>query len=213
MRSSDLVIRLIREPAGLLDEAPGPLLPRLAAITVVGAIAFGAAVGAQHSAVQAISSAGKLPLVMLVPPIVAMPALAALAHALGLTLPLPRATTAALVSVARIAVFAAAMGPALWFLDTLADSYRVTVLSSVAALGVCGLIGMGPLLAAPLGDGELRRFVVAAGTVAVFGAVSGQTAWLLRPLVLRPELSFVLFEFPESDVFTEIGRRLVGSVS
>lgn len=210
MSTSDLVVRLIRDPVALLDEPPAPLLPRLAGITIVGAIAFGAAIGAQHSPMQAVSSALKLPLVLLVPPMVAMPALAALAHALGLRLPLARATTAALVSIARIAVFAAATGPALWFGDTLMGTYRVTVLSAVAALGVCGLIGMRPLIAAPVGDGATRRWMVALGTVAIFGAVSAQTAWLLRPLVLRPALPYTLFEFPDSDVFTEIGKRISG---
>lgn len=215
MQPGSLFVRLVREPGVLLDADPAPLAPRLVAVTVVGAMLFGAAVGSEHSAAQGVSAAFKMPLILLVPPMVAMPALAALAHALGMRLPPARATVAALACVARIAVFAAASAPVVWFADAITDGYRTSVFIAVTTLGLCGLVGIGPLLAAPLDDGgpgtPLRRAVVLVGTVVLFGMVSAQTGWLLRPFILHPHLPFVMFERPDSDVFTELEQRRPGA--
>lgn len=207
--SAAILLKLVRSPADLLDGSLAELAPRLLSMTALGAMAFGAAVGMQHSATQSFSSAIKLPFILLVPPIVAMPVLAALAHAFGLRLGGERAALAAMACVARIAVFAAGLAPVFWLAVTVFGGYRWTVGCAVLALATSGLLGLNVLWHAPAPSEKstFGRAIVVLGTVVVFGTIAAQTGWLLRPLVLHPHLDFVWLEHPESDVFTELLRR------
>jgi hypothetical protein len=203
-----ILVDLVRSPRALLDEPLERLAPTLLLATVVGAAMFGAAVGVHHSGLQALSAAAKMPLVLLVPPLVAVPAVRSLAEAFGLALPARRAA-AGLICVARIALFAAALAPLLWLFSDL-GGYRWACFIATVTLGLAGLPGTMVLALAPDGAGGPRRVGVTLGAVVIFGAVAAQTVWLLCPFVLRSHLPVVFVQAPESDVFTQLAGRAHG---
>lgn len=201
-----LFVDLVRSPTDVLDRPFRDTAPRLLVGTIVGAAIFGAAIGAHHSLLQGVSAAVKMPFVLLVPPLIAAPAIHALAEALQLSLPPRRAAAAALVCVARIALFAAALAPVVWLASSLGH-YRWPVACATFFLGISGIQGAMVLARAPAGSGMVRRFGMIAGATAIFGAVAAQTVWMLRPFVLRPELEVVALEHPDGDVFSALAER------
>jgi hypothetical protein len=203
-----LFVDLVRSPTSLLERPLATVAPPLLLATAVGGAMYGAAIGAHHSALQALNAAVKLPLVLLVPPLVAVPAVRALAEAFQLTLPPRRAAVAGLVCVARIALFAAALSPIVWVLSNL-GGYEWAVAWATLTLGIAGLPGTFALGSAPSGDAPIRRLGVVVGACAIFGSVAAQTAWLLRPFILRDELPVAFLEVPESDVFSALAERAV----
>ncbi len=216
--SADLFTLLVREPEALVDRAEADLgryAPPLLMLLVGATLGFGFTVGAHHSLLQGTYASLKMPLVFLAPPLLAAPGAAAVARALGLGLSPSRAAAAGLVAMARIALFAIAFAPILWLAARVVHSYRFTALGTTLVLVVAGLGGLRVLFRAPR-DGiradVWARLGALAAAALLYGAVTAQTGWLLRPFILRPDYVAGLFQAPESDVFTEIGKRLDGRV-
>jgi hypothetical protein len=217
MSVGTLVLDLVRDPRRIVEAHDGDDLarqaPPLLALTAVAAATIGLSFGQHHSALQAVYSALKLPIVFLVPPLFGVPALAAIADALGLATRPRRAALAGTVVVARVALFALAFAPVTWTFATLFDRYEFTAVTAAGNLALAGLVGVrGFLLVAPRSSEaawttRLGLFVAA---LAIWGSLSAQSGWLLRPFILKPGLEPSLFEPPRSDVFTELIDRLNG---
>jgi hypothetical protein len=217
MRAADLLLALVRDPRSLVEAHDGADLaeqaPRLLALTAASAAALGFSVGQHHSLVQGLFGALKMPLVFLVPPLFGVPALAALCDALGAPTHPRRAALAGLVAVARVALFALAFSPVTWTFATAADSYAFTALSTAGTLALAGTVGLGSfqLVAPRMREAAwTTRFGVLLGAVAIWGSLTAQSGWMLRPFILKPELVPALFEPPRSDIFTELADRLHG---
>lgn len=214
---SELFSLLVRDPERLVDHTEDDLArlaPPLLLLLTGATIAFGFTVGVHHSLLQGIYAGVKMPFVFLAPALLAAPGVAAVARALGLGLPPARGAAAGLVAMARIAVFALAFAPILWLAARVVDEYRFTALGTTAILSLAGLGGLRVLARAPLDlagpvDRSARLGALAAAAL-LFGAVTAQTGWLLRPFILRPTYVAGLLQAPESDVFTEIGERVAG---
>lgn len=215
MNALDLFTRLVRAPTHLLDEHGerelGRLAPRLLVMLGVSSAILGFSVGSHHSWEQGAYAALKMPLVFLLPPLLAVPAVAAAGDLLGLPASARRAAAAGLLAMTRIAIFALAFAPVAWLLSTVSQSYRVAALSTALHLAIAGFAGLSLLVhTAP---GAVRaawttRVAMLGVVLALFGTVAAQTGWLLRPFILKPELTPELFQAPESDVFTELMDRL-----
>jgi cytochrome bd-type quinol oxidase subunit 2 len=216
MSAFRIVVRVVRDPRGLLDDPDAGELARLApplfVLLVGSAVVIGLSIGSHHSAEQALYSGIKLPMVLLAGPLLAVPAVAAVGDALGLPTTSRRAAAAGLCAMTRVAVFALAFMPVAWLFSTVAQAYVVTALTTSAHLALAGCFGIGTLLAAfpdlrraPL----LTQLGIFAATFLLFGGITAQVGWLLRPFILMPDLEPALFQPPRSDVFTELWGRLV----
>lgn len=210
-----LCAALLRDPQSLVDDAGDPAVvawrvPRLVAVTAVSAALFGAVVGSYRGGIQIPYAALKAPLLYGIPLVVGLPASRALFEAFGAEVPWRRLSMAGLVGVARAAVLAAALGPALWLLWSVAPSYHLAVFLMAALLVVSGAPGLATVArAVPAGP---ARWLGGAASLVVLGLVTAQTGWLLRPFVARPTAEVTLFRPVEGDVFGSLARVPLASV-
>lgn len=203
-----LVARVNRDPISIVDESAEPdalarLAPKLLAIAVVGAGIFGAVVGSQRGGIQVAYAAVKMPALLWIPVVLALPAARGLWAACELDVPWARVAMAGLVAMARTAVLAAAMGPVLWLFYSLNPGYHVSVLALAAALALVGLPGLG-VVARAMPAGGRRRGLAMAGSLLVLGLCTMQTGWLLRPFVSRPAGEVAFLRAVEEDVFSSL---------
>jgi hypothetical protein len=203
---------LLREPERLLgrdrdDEQTADhlalLAPRLLAITLLGAGLFGMVIGSYRGELQYLYAALKTPLLLLLPVLIGLPAIRAFHDACEVEVAWSRLALAALVSVARTAVLAAACAPVLWLYLSLHPDYHRAVLAMAACLALVGLPGLLTLIAA-LPEGGRQRPLASAASVAVLGILLAQSGWLLRPFVVRPRAEVTLLRSVEADVFSSL---------
>jgi hypothetical protein len=203
---------LLREPERLLgrdrdDEQTADhlalLAPRLLAITLLGAALFGMVIGSYRGELQYLYAALKTPLLLLLPVLIGLPAIRAFHDACEVEVAWSRLALAALVSVARTAVLAAACAPVLWLYLSLHPDYHRAVLAMAACLALVGLPGLLTLIAA-LPEGGRQRPLASAASVAVLGILLAQSGWLLRPFVVRPRAEVTLLRSVEADVFSSL---------
>lgn len=213
MDAATLLARLAGAPGALLDEAEQPgflgrVAPILLAFAAAGGALFGAAVGAFHEGPQWLYAAIKMPAVLLVPALLVLPAARTLAELLDLPLSSRRASVAALAAAARVGILAATLAPVVWLIGEWDGRYRAAMLVTVACTALAGLGGLRVWLAAVPHAGAWRAWGLAVAA-AVF-ALSSQSAWLLRPFVLRPHLPVVFLQAPDGDVLTTLSMRAQG---
>ncbi|MEN0061537.1 MAG: hypothetical protein AAGA48_05265 [Myxococcota bacterium] len=205
-----LLTAMLRDPSAVVQrmDAEGRFAvdgPRLLAFTVVGAALFGAVVGSYRGGLQVAFAALKMPVLLLLPGLVLLPALRALwALGGGVEVSYRRLAAAALVGSARSAVLAAAMGPILWLLWPMLG-YHTAILWFCGVLAVAGAAGL--TVVSRLVDGGLHAPVRLAG-LALVGALSMQSGWMLRPFVARPNTDVALVRPIEDDVFSSLGTTM-----
>ncbi len=202
-----LTVRVLRSPSSLLDGDRVPLaalLPGLLALVGLAGGLFGVVIGSYRGGIQHLFAAIKLPVVLMLPLLVALPAIRALYLAGGVALRYDRLAFAAMVGVARASLLAAAMGPALWLLYSVNLDYHRAVMTMCAALCVAGAIGLGTMASLLPGGGRLRVCAHLASLV-VAGVVFAQGGWLLRPFLVRPRAEISFVRPIEADVFSSVG--------
>ncbi|PRP91270.1 hypothetical protein ENSA5_56830 [Enhygromyxa salina] len=206
---------LLREPELLLasdDEAHDDdqvrdrlalLAPRLLAITAAGAAIFGLVIGSYRGELQYFYAALKTPLLLLLPVLVGLPAIRAFHDACEVSVSWSRLALAALVSIGRTAVLAAACGPVLWLYLSLHPDYHRAVLATAACLCLVGWPGLWTLIKS-LPSGGRHRALANFASVAVLGVLLAQSGWLLRPFVVRPQAEVTLLREVEANVFSSL---------
>ena len=208
MELLSLTSRVLRQPRELVNEALGDeafarVAPQLLAITGLGAAVFGMVVGSYRGGVQVLYAGLKMPLLLLVPVVVSLPAIRALFLATELEVDRRRIGLASLTGMARTAVLAAALAPVLWLLWSLGIDYHAAVLMLAASLALVGLPGLLTVVGS-LPQGGRRRWLATAGSLAVLGLVTAQTGWLLRPFIARPTAEVSFLRPMEEDVFSSL---------
>lgn len=209
---------LLKRPSDLVDKSEdrsffATVVPQLLVLVVLGAAVFGGVAGSYRGGIQVLFAAIKLPVLFLVPLIVALPAVRAIAEASGAPMPWSRLVMAALAGVARTSVISAALSPGLWLLFSWkfssgdqfysAIDYHSAVLLFAAAVLAVGL----PLLmtvSAALPVTGVRRLVAMGAASVVLGTTLMQTGWLLRPFVVRPTAEVAFLRPVEEDVFSAL---------
>ncbi|HEY4121355.1 MAG TPA: hypothetical protein VGM56_25995 [Byssovorax sp.] len=186
LRDPEGVARACREDRDVRDVAAVSLLAVL-----VGACAFGCAVGSFRGGVQIVYAGVKVPLAMIGTLALAAPAFHGVASALGRPWPMRATVALALAAAGRAALLMLAFAPALWLLFDFGVGYHTAALLASCAYGASGLAALGVLVRG-LGAGP-GRALTALGFVAVFFAVGGQTSWVLRPYLVRPRTATVPF--------------------
>jgi hypothetical protein len=186
---------LLRRPAAFLDrlqDDDAAQLARSLVLTVlVAGAAFGAVVGAYRGGVQIVYCALKIPLVLLSTLVISSPAVIAIARATGSTLRGRDVIALTLGASARFALVLAGLAPVVWLANGILGYHD-------AVLGVFGACFVAGIAAAALLFRGLRRggrFGAFAGLafIAVYAAVGGQTSWMLRPYIVRPQTQRVPF--------------------
>lgn len=199
---------VLRDPQGLVERHDHPAglaatAPTLLAIIVASGALFGSAVGVHHGGVQMLYAALKLPVLLLLPPLVTLPAIHAAQRLSGAPVPWRRLSLAGLVGTARTALLAAALSPVLWLPFSSGLDYHLSVLLFAGALVLVGLPGMLTVLRV-LPSGGDRRGLLALGALAVLGVTFAQAGWLLRPFVARPSAEVTLLRPIEENVFSSL---------
>lgn len=212
-----LAVHTLRDPDAILDRAGDDryvhdVVPRLLGLTVLGAASFGAVVGSYRGGAQILFAATKMPVLFVLPLLVALPAVHALFTATGGHVQPRKLALAGLVGAARSAILAAAAGPAVWLVYSSWLDYHAAVMLLAAALvgvGLPGLVVLGRAVTAP----THRRWIAIGASLAVIGAVTAQTGWLLRPFVARPTAELAFLRPIEADIgqaLLETGASSVG---
>jgi len=204
-----LISKVLRDPGGLVQAADTSedfswLAPRLLGMVLVGATLFGVVVGTYRGGLQLAFAGVKMPVLLLAPIVVALPAIRALYGFCDVHTSYARIALAGLVGTARTAILAAALGPAVWLLYSLEPDYHLSILILAAALMLVGLPGM-TVVARSLPDGGKHRWAAALGSMLVLGLVTAQAGWLLRPFVTRPTAEVSFLRPVEEDVFSSLG--------
>lgn len=187
---------LLRDPAEVArrcleeDGLRALTLASLAAL-VLGTAVFGGVVGSFRGGPQIAYAAIKIPLAMLAALVACVPAFHAIAASLGRPWPFRTVVALTIAAAGRAALVLLAFAPVLWLSFDLGLGYHAAALAAALAYGIAGLSAMGVLVHG-LGEGT-HRLTTAAAFVVVFLAAAGQTGWLLRPYLVRPQTEEIPF--------------------
>jgi hypothetical protein len=194
--SAELLTDLLREPALVVERCRRSQgLRELAATALIcligGAALFGGVLGSFRGGPQIAFSAFKLPLALLATLVVSVPAFFALAIGFGGRTQFRSMAALTLTAAARGALVLAACAPVLWLAVDRGLGYHGSVMLSACMYVVAGCAAL-EILVRGFG-GALRSLVTSVACGIVFFAVLGQTAWMLRPFLGRPDQSAVPF--------------------
>lgn len=219
-RDITMLDRILRDGPGLSQQLlTTPDVQRritsLVLVTAAGAAVFGVAIGLPGGALQALSSAVKLPLVVLGAAGISLPVLHVAQALAGEPVPPERLSALVLQAMATTTLVMAGLVPLvaiLWLsytagidpehdVDALWRAYRRMVLAIVAVCEISGLIGVARLRGV-ISDWALIPWAF------VLGLGGLQLTWLLRPLIGSPG-DPVLFRPLESNGLAEVLSALL----
>lgn len=194
--SAAVIGRLLRAPSDIAASCREDRDTRAIALASLGAVAlgsavFGAVIGSFRGQEQILYAAIKVPLAMLITLALSAPAFHALAAVLGRPWPMRSVVALVLASAGRSSLVLLAFAPVLWLLIDLGLGYHASSVAAWLAYAVAGLAALGVLVRG-IGAGP-GRALTALAFVAVFFAVGGQAAWILRPYLGRPSEKTVPF--------------------
>ncbi len=159
--------------------------------TILGAAAFGGVVGSFRGGHQIVYGAAKVPIAILATLCLAAPAFHAIAAVLGRPWPMRSIIALALAAAGRSSLVLLAFAPALWLVYDFGMGYHSAAVCASIAYAIAGIAALSVLVRG-LGDGP-GRFTTALAFMAVFFMVGGQTAWILRPYLVRPRTTSIPF--------------------
>lgn len=193
---SEALESILRRPREIAEACASGRTSRTLAVTSLAAIAigmalFGGVVGSMRGGAQIAYGSVKMPLAILATLIACVPAFHAFAGALGRPWTYRAVASLTLVAGARASLALVAAAPALWLVINFGAGYHAIKLLATLAYALAGLAALGLLLRA-LGEGP-RRASTAASFIAVFLLVGGQMAWSLRPFIVRPDATEIVF--------------------
>jgi len=205
--SAHVLARLLRSPGDVAracrddDEEVQKIASFSLASTVLGAAAFGGVVGSFRGGHQIIYGAAKVPLAVLATLCLAAPAFHAIAAVLGRPWPMRSIISLALAAAGRSSLVLLAFAPALWLVYDFGMGYHTAALCASGAYAIAGLAALS-ILVRGLGEGP-GRITTALAFMAVFFMVGGQTAWILRPYLVRPRTENIPFLRAREGSFVE----------
>lgn len=205
--SAHVLARLLRSPGDVAracrddDEEVHKIASFSLASTVLGAAAFGGVVGSFRGGHQIVYGAAKVPLAVLATLCLAAPAFHAIAAVLGRPWPMRSIISLALAAAGRSSLVLLAFAPALWLVYDFGMGYHTAALCASGAYAIAGLAALS-ILVRGLGEGP-GRITTALAFMAVFFMVGGQTAWILRPYLVRPRTENIPFLRAREGSFVE----------
>jgi hypothetical protein len=205
--SAHVLARLLRSPGDVAracrdDESDVRAIASFSlASTILGAAAFGGVVGSFRGGHQILYGAAKVPIAVLATLCLAAPALHAIAAVLGRPWPMRSIIALALAAAGRSSLVLLAFAPALWLVYDFGMGYHTAALCASVAYAIAGVAALSVLVRG-LGEGP-GRITTALAFVAVFFMVGGQTAWILRPYLVRPRTTSIPFLRDREGSFVE----------
>lgn len=190
-----------------------PIARLLATILLAGGL-YGAVMGAFGlNGAQALYSALKLPLLVLVASAACLPNFYVVNLVLGLGSDFPDAWRGLLSAQATLAVTLAALSPltACFYIST--ESYDAAKLMNFAMFAVATLAAQRTLARhyRPLLARDSRHRVALIAWPALYFFVAAQLAWVLRPFIGNPRLPTAFFRSPWwGNVYVDLGWALRG---
>jgi hypothetical protein len=203
----------IREGTGLGEKMRAMLISSVAFFAL-----FGAVMGSSHSLWQALSSAGKLPLLFLATLIVCAPTLYFFNLIFGSNQSLSQNVALILTAITVTAVLLLSFAPIVLFFLLTTNHYQFFKLLNVGVFTISGIVGVrflsqGMRVVSYGGkEGASARRNVVRLWILVYAFVGSQMAWTLRPFVGAPGLEFELFRQLGgnfyANIFASIGEVL-----
>lgn len=180
----------------------------LSAVIIVSLTVYGFTVGLAHSWLQALSSAVKMPLLLLSTVAFCLPALYFFSLAvLGTPLRLMQVTAVVLSGVSVTAFLLLGLSPVTLFFVLTSNNYPFFQLLAVIFVAISGSIGVyflwrGMIRVETVRDDGLQRLgrIILSAWIVLYGFVGTQMTWRLSPLVGDPSMPFVLLR-PSRDNF------------
>lgn len=194
--SAAVLNQLLRAPGDIAASCRRDQNIRAISLTSIGAIvagaaAFGGVIGSFRGGAQIAYGAAKVPLAIMATLALCAPAFHALAAVLGRPWPMRSIISLALAAAARSSLVLLAFAPVLWLALDWGLSYHAAALLASFAYALAGLAALGVLVRG-IGSGD-GRILTALAFVGMFFAVGGQTAWILRPYLVRPRTENIPF--------------------
>ncbi len=185
-------------------------LTRAMVATIAIAMAVvGAALGSYRGGVQIAYAAIKLPLVLLGTAALSAPALTAIGAALGRRARLSADLALVITALAFGALVLVAAVPLLMLGRALELPYHRMILATVAVFALAGVASLRVIVQALAREAAPGGTSAIAGLCVVFALVGGQLAWALRPYLVRPRATEVVFVHEvEGSLFDAIGGAL-----
>ena len=177
-------------------------------VLIAGTATFGAALGFYRGGAQILFAAVKLPLVTLLMLATVAPLLHALNRALERPANMAREVTLLIAALARGALVLAAETPLIWAAHAVGADYHDLVVLSVLTCALAGIVSFWFLWTA-LSVTRRSRWLVTFILVVTMGVVGTQATWILRPYLVRPRATDVVFVHPLEGSFSEAARRFV----
>ncbi|MHB1296291.1 MAG: actin-binding WH2 domain-containing protein [Anaerolineae bacterium] len=183
----------IRDGIAVPEKMRAMLVSSLVCLVIAGAV-----LGSTHSALQALSSAIKLPILFLATLIISSPTLYFFQILFGSNQSLAQSIALILTAITVTAVLLVSFAPISLFFLVTTSNYQFFKLLSVVIFAVSGARGIGFLsegvriVAASPEQARTRRGVVRLWVI-LYALVGTQMAWALRPFVGAPSLPFELF--------------------
>lgn len=175
---------------------------------------FGAIIGSKHSLWQALASAFKLPLLLLITLLVCLPALYFFFAIFESSLSATQHIALSLSAVTMMSVVLLALAPVMLFFMITTSGYQFFKLLNVGMFAVAGVVGLFQLtqgvwmLSANDRRGLRMRQNILYIWVVLFGFVGSQLAWTLRPFFGAPDTPFELFRGLGGNFYTDIFASL-----
>ncbi len=206
------VDQLLRRPAWFVEAAAKGTaqteVVRLLFLTVlIGGGLFGAAMGLFRPGPQILSSAVKLPIVLLLTAGLTVPAYSAARWAAGAQVSARQDILLFMSTLGLTSLVLAAVAPVVLLGVLSGFSYHATILTVVACCGVAGIVGMLAFIrAARRQAGSSWSSIVVSALV--FALVGTQMAWTLRPFVARPRAQFEVVRSMEGSFTDSVGTSI-----
>jgi hypothetical protein len=175
----------------------------------------GFVMGLSHSLLQALSSAVKMPILVVGTGLFCLPALYFFALALGSSLRLAQVAAVILAGISVTAFLLLGLSPVMLIFVLTSESYAFFQLLAVAFVAISGCIGVWYLWRGILevnllnerAPTNLRRALIGAW-FALYIFVGSQMSWRLSPLVGDPALPFVLLQPSHGNLYVDVMHAL-----
>jgi hypothetical protein len=221
-----IIPRFLRNPETfwadvLAERCLGRTTLRLGILTVIFLATYGFALGLSHSWMQALSSAVKMPLLLLAAMFFCLPALFVFSLAMLATpLKLLQVTAVVLAGVSVTAFILLGLAPVTLFFVWTSENYpffQLLAVGSVAAGGFLGLrylwCGIKAIDPSPNGMNSRLGNLLLLAWLGLYALVAAQLTWRLSPLVGDPELPFVVLAPSRDNFYVDVvqaGQRVMG---
>jgi uncharacterized membrane protein len=189
----------------------------LAGISLLCLTVFGFVIGLAHSPWQALSSAVKMPILVIGAGLLCLPALYLFTQVLGTRLSMTQVATVVLSGVGVTALLLLGLSPVLLIFILTSHSYPFFQLLVVGSMVISGCIGLYYLWHGidwvnlfERASMSLRRGLTSAWFI-LYVFVGSQMAWRLSPFVGDPAQPFVWLQPSHDNLYVDVIRALEGA--